>query len=194
VPASTCRATERLLAAAFLAAALAACGPEDRARPVGVVDGSAQCEIFLPGLVPPNFGDGAVTLVLDSHDAAAADASRVTLAQGAAAFAVDEQGAQTIDPAHASYFSIQTYQYTSPSRVELFELRVLPSAWAAGDVLLDGTTAVGFYGAIDFDANGNAKSARILARTTDGVLHLDAAGENPRDPVTATFSGRTSVE
>ena len=195
MPASTCRPTERIaLAALALAISAAGCGRSGASPARGVVDGSAQCEIFLPGLSPPDFGDGVVRLVLDSSSAAAASATSVTLAQGAAAFAVDASGSQTIDPALASYFAIQTYQYTSPTRVELFELRVLPGAWATGDLVLDGTNATGLYGAIVFDANGNASSSRIIARTTGGVIHLEAAGRNPREPVIATFSGRTEVE
>ena len=193
MPASTCVIAERILLLPVVVL-LSACGAERAPAQTGAFSGEAQCEVFLPGLIPPDFGDGVVQLVLDSHDAASAAATHVTLAQGAAAFAVDANGSQTIDPSLAAYFSIQMYQYTSPTRVELFEVRVPPSEWGAGDVILDGTEAFGIYGAIEFDANGNATSSRILARTTDGVVHLTAAGKNPREPVAATFSGKTRTE
>lgn len=163
----------------FLAAA--ACAPEPSHPLVGEASGSFACEIFLPGSNPPNTGDGAVTVTLR-------DDERV-LAQSAAAFAVDDQGNQTLDPANAIYFAVQVFQYVSESKLEIFEVRVLPDDWADGAVLaVDGESVVAFFGAVTFDANGNAVDATITAASTDGELVLEAAGRNPRDPVAGSFT------
>lgn len=163
----------------FLAAL--GCAPEPSHPLVGEATGSFACEIFLPGTNPPNTGDGAVTVTIRDDD-------RV-LAQSAAAFAVDGQGNQTLDPAFAIYFAVQVFQFVSETTLEIFEVRVLPDDWADGAVLaVDGETVVAFFGAVTFDANGNATDATVTAASTDGELVLGAAGRNPRESVTGSFS------
>lgn len=171
----------RAASALALLAATAACAPEPSHPLVGEASGSFACEIFLPGSNPPNTGDGAVTVTLRDDD-------RV-LAQSAAAFAVDGQGSQTLDPANAIYFAVQVFQYVSETTLEIFEVRVLPDDWVDGAVLaVDGETVIAFFGAVTFDANGNATDAKITAASSDGELVLEAAGRNPRDPVTGSFA------
>lgn len=167
------------LALALLTSSVLGCAPEDHASATGVASGQAACDIFQANSVPPDIGDGVVQLTLggEAH----------TLAQGAAAFAVDANGQATSDPAQASYFAVQIYQYLSPKQMEIFEFRVLPDAWAPGDVPVDGVEAVGLYAVVDFDANGNATAVTFRAQTVDGTLHVDAAGQQPRDPVAVAF-------
>ena len=160
---------------------VAGCAPESSHPLVGEASGSFACEIFLPGTNPPNSGDGSVTVTLRGEE-------RV-LAQSAAAFAVDGEGNQTLDPANAIYFAVQIFQYVSETTLEIFEVRVLPDDWADGAVLaVDGETVVAFFGSVTFDANGNATDATVTAASNDGELLLDAAGRNPREPVTGSFA------
>ena len=173
-------------AAAFaLALSCAACGPpEPTDVTTGTADGSFDCEIFLPGSNPSNTGDGAITVTLDGHE-------RV-LAQGAAGYAVDASGNQTLDPSAASYFAVQVVQYIAEDELEIFELRVLPDDWLPDvEIPFDGDRGIAFFGTIRFDGNGNPlpDGARIEASATHGTLTLSAAGRNPRDPVIGTLSG-----
>lgn len=165
-----------------LAAALTGCAPEPTDVSTGAAEGSFDCEIFLPGSVPSNTGDGAITIALDGEE-------RV-LAQGAAAYAVDGEGNQTLDPSAASYFAVQVFQYVAEDLLEIFELRVLPDDWAAGgEIPLDGARGVAFFGTISFDGNGNAEDALVEAHATHGSLVLGDAGRNPRETVTGALSG-----
>jgi len=159
------------------AASVAACGPRD-AGIGGEASGSFACEIFQPGANPPNWGDAVVRVTLDGDE-------RV-LAQGAAAFAIDAEGNQTLDPLDASYFALQAYQEISPTTVEVFEIRVLPAAWFPGEVPVDGASAVALLGEVHYDGNGSVTDARILAESRSGTLRLDAAGTEPRQAVLAT--------
>ena len=171
-----------LLALACLVAGAtgAGCAPESRHLAHGTASGSVNCDIFVSGANPPDIGDAQVHVSLGDTTA--------LVAQGAAAFAVDANGQQVADPAQASYFGIQAYQYVSPTRMEVFELRVIPANWIAGDVALDGVSAAALYGLIDFDDNGNAVSAVILATSSKGTVHLTAAGRNLHDAVAADFT------
>lgn len=171
-------------ALALLALAIAGCAPDSSHPLVGDAAGSFDCEVFLPGSTPPNTGDGAVTVTLGGDE-------RV-LAQSAAAFAVDGQGNQTLDPAAAAYFAVQVFQYVSETNLEVFEVRVLPADWQPdGQVTFDGVTAVGFFGSVTFDANGNAVDALVKATTTGGALLLGDAGRDPRAPVSGSLSDVT---
>jgi hypothetical protein len=170
----------RIFPSAILLLALAGCAPESSNPVVGDASGSFDCEIFLPGSSPPNTGDGAVVVTLDGRE-------RI-LAQSAAAFAVDGAGNQTLDPEQASFFAVQVLQYVSEQELEVFEVRVLPADWVAGtEIPFDGVTAVGFYGKVEFDANGNAVDARVKASTTGGSLLLGDAGRDPRAAVTGAL-------
>lgn len=175
----------RAAAAVALLSCAAACTPESSHPLVGEASGQFACEIFLPGANPPNTGDGAVTVTLGGDE-------RV-LAQSAAAFAVDGQGNQTLDPAEAIYFAVQVFQYVSETELEIFEIRVLPDDWAAGAQLpFDGDRVIGFVGRVTFDANGNATDATVTAASTGGELLLGDAGRNPAEPVTGSFSAALS--
>ncbi len=158
-----------------IAMALAGCAPVDPRAPTGDASGSFDCEIFQPGANPPNYGDGVIELRFAGDER--------TLAQGAASFAIDAEGSQTLDPANAAYFAIQVYQDVSESKLELFELRVLPAEWLTGEVQIDGDGAVGFLGEVLYDANRQVLEARIVAETRAGVLVLDQAGNDPREAV-----------
>jgi hypothetical protein len=171
----------RAACALLVFAGTAACAPEPSHPLVGEASGVFACEIFLPGTNPPNSGDGEVTVTLR-------DEERV-LAQSAAAFAVDGQGSQTLDPANAIYFAVQIFQFVTETELEIFEVRVLPEDWTDGAVLpVDGETVVAFFGSVTFDANGNATDARITAASNDGELVLESAGRNPRESVTGSFA------
>lgn len=161
--------------ALLFALAIAGCAPGDRPAATGDAAGTFDCEIFQPGSNPPNYGDGVVELRFDGDER--------TLAQGAAAFAIDANGSQTIDPATASYFAVQVYQDVSETNLEVFEVRVLPDQWAAGEVEIDGDGAVGFLGEVLYDANRIVIEARVIAETRAGTLVLEQAGNDPREPV-----------
>lgn len=167
--------------AASLALAAFGCAPESSHPLVGGATGSFETEIFLPGSVPSNVGDGAVTVTLGGEE-------RV-LAQSAAAYAVDGAGNQTLDPANAVYFAVQVFQYVSETTLEIFEVRVLPDSWVDGATLpVDGVDTVAFFGAVTFDGNGNAVDATIRASSDDGELTLAEAGRDPRAPVSGSFT------
>jgi hypothetical protein len=129
--------------------------------------------------VPSNYGDGNAAVSVGSTDE--------TLAQGAAAFAIDSSGHQTLDPSQASYFAVQIFQQLSPHEIDVFEIDVVPSRWAKGDVVIDGSNAGTLLGRIDTDDNGVIVDSFVLARATGGTLHLDAAGLDPREPVAGSF-------
>lgn len=170
--------------AAGMALALSACAPEPSRARVGEAAGAFDCEIFLPGTSPANVGDGAITVTVDGD-------ARI-LAQTAAAFAVDGAGHQTLDPASASYFAVQVFQFVSETELEIFEIRVLPDDWQPeAAVPFDGVRAVGFFGRVIFDGNGNAAGATIVARTTGGNVLLEEAGREPRAPVVGTLDDVT---
>lgn len=156
-------------------ALVVACAPVDPKSPTGDASGTFDCEIFQPGSNPPNYGDGVVELRFAGDER--------TLAQGAAAFAIDANGSQTIDPASASYFAVQVYQDVSETKLEVFEVRVLPDTWAVGEVQIDGDGAVGFLGEVLYDANRIVLEARVIAETRAGTLVLEQAGNDPREPV-----------
>lgn len=164
----------RLLASCLAVMAASACAPREQGAS-GEASGSFDCEIFQPGANPPNWGDAVVRVTFDGDE-------RV-LAQGAAAFAIDGEGSQTLDPAEASYFALQAYQEVSPSVVEVFEIRVLPASWAPGIVEIDGASAVALLGEVEYDGNGSVVEARIVAESRSGRLRLDAAGDEPREAV-----------
>lgn len=156
------------------------CAPEDQRPATGSAQGTFDCEIFVPGANPPNVGDGVVDLEIDGEGR--------TLAQGAAAYAVDGNGSQTLDPAQASYFAVQVFQNVSPELIEVFEVRVLPDAWVPGEVVLDGVTAVAYLGEITHDANGTVTDARIVAESRGGTITLEEAGDEPAEPVAGTLT------
>ena len=172
----------RCFAASLLIASLAiGCAPESSHPLVGDATGSFDCEIFFPGSNPPNSGDGTVTVALGGDE-------RV-LAQSAAAFAVDGTGNQTLDPATATYFAVQVFQYVSETTLELFEVRVLPAAWVDGATIpVDGVDTVAFFGTVTFDGNGNAVDATVKASSDDGELTVAEAGRDPRAPVSGSFT------
>ena len=170
-----CSPADLGLAGALLLA-LAGCAPEESHGSTGTASGAFDCEIFQPGSNPTNTGDGAITVVLDG--------SERVLAQGAAGYAVDGNGSQTLDPSLASYFAVQVFQWISETELEIFELRVLPDAWVSGaDIAFDDVDGVGFFGSVFFDGNGNAVDAKIRANVTHGSVHLEDAGRDPRAPV-----------
>lgn len=165
----------------MLALLVAGCGaPAPTDVVIGTAAGTFDCEIFLPGANPRNTGDGAITVVLDGEE-------RV-LAQGAAAYAVDGDGNQVLDPSAASYFAVQVFQYIAEDFLEIFEVRVLPDDWQPGvEIPFDGERGVAFFGTIRFDANGNA-DALVEATATHGALILADAGRSPRESVTGSLS------
>lgn len=170
-----CFAVRALLLAAI------GCAPESSHPIVGDATGAFETEIFFPGSVPSNVGDGAVTVTLGGDE-------RV-LAQSAAAYAVDGAGNQTLDPANAVYFAVQIFQYVSETKLEIFEVRVLPASWTGGATIpVDGVDTVAFFGTVSFDGNGNAVDATIQASSDDGELTLTEAGRDPRAPVSGSFA------
>lgn len=179
-----CSAARTAAAALALLGGAAGCAPEPSDPLIGGAAGAFDCEIFLPGANPANTGDGAVTVTLDGKE-------RV-LAQSAAAFAVDGDGNQTLDPGAAIHFAVQVFQFVSETELEVFEVRVLPADWIPDTVVpFDGDRAVGFFGIVTFDVHGNAVAASVVATSTGGELLLGAAGQDPRTPVTGSLSDVT---
>ena len=168
----------RRVALTALAALLAGgCARGTAGVVVGSASGNFDCDVFRAGLVPPDYGDGAVAIDFggESRD----------VAEGAAAFAVDANGEQTTDPTQAAYFAVQLYQDVAPSAVEVFEVRALPAVWRPGDIELDGINAVAIYARVALQGSNGVST--VIAVSTDGALHLDAAGEHVGDAVSGTI-------
>ena len=128
--------------------------------------------------MPPDYGNGAVTIDFGGRTR--------DVAQGSAAFAVDATGAPTTDPSQASYFAVQLYQDVAPQSIEVFEVRALPDVWKPGDLALDGINAVALYGRVALQGSNGVST--LIAVSTGGTLHLDAAGENPGEAVRGTIA------